>query len=91
MLVLAMFISIGMAAVLFLLRFLFAIESELRAARRASSASPERVFTVQSSRRASTYGAAGLALIHSSSEPVLRERPAGTFLHHGKESHFKGA
>ncbi len=92
MMVLVTFISIGMAAVLFLLRFLFAIESDLRAARR-TSARPERVFTVHSPSLASTYGAAGLTLIHFNSEPAFRERPAtqGSFLQQGKKSRIKRA
>lgn len=74
MLVLAVFTAIGAAAVLLMLRFLIALETEIRSAR-ARSASVERVpiyFRISS--EAGVQGPArGLTLVHGNAFPQRRE------------------
>jgi hypothetical protein len=74
MLVLTVFISICTVAVLFLLRFLFALESEFKSARKPLA---ERVSRISTFRISSGAGARDsgpvLTLVHSSSGLFSRE------------------
>ncbi len=60
MLVLATFLSIGIAAVLFLLRFLFALDSDIRAAKRRSA---DAAQTIAAHRRHSGDAARALTVV----------------------------
>ena len=94
MLVLAVFLSIGAAAVFFLLRFFFALESELRSARRDSTA---RVETNSAGRfRSATRvrdSAPAITLVNSRSRLALRPRQVSPVVHfqHEQNSQLKEA
>jgi hypothetical protein len=76
MMVLATFISICIAAVLFLLRFLFAVESECRAARRVSTARLHSLSTYRIPSGGGAYALApALALVHSNTGQAFRGYP----------------
>jgi hypothetical protein len=81
MLVLATFILVCMVAVLFLLRFFFALESEVRSARKHSQARVEHIsaYQIPSGIRVVPV----LAVVHSDSwwQPVsVRPIPSETFI-----------
>jgi hypothetical protein len=65
MLVLVTFFSIGVMAVLFLLRFFMALESEVKASRKRTPA----ILEVASRRRAASFP---ITLVHSRSRLALR-------------------
>jgi hypothetical protein len=73
MLALATFISICVVAILFLLRFLFAIESEIRSARKSSPSCVKRlsIYPIPSSAGADGSVPA-LTLVHSDGGLALR-------------------
>jgi hypothetical protein len=80
MLVLAMFLSIGFAAVLFLLRFLFALDSEISSERKRSKTRVDHITAYRTPSGILVYGTApALTLAHSNSwRPDVRVRPIST-------------
>jgi hypothetical protein len=77
MLVLAMFISICFVAVLFLLRFLFALNSEVSAEHKRSTARIDHITAYQTSSGARVQGLTPvLTMVHSNSwQKDVRVRP----------------
>ncbi len=71
MLVLAIFFSICIAAVLFMLRFLLALDSEVRSLQTYPAARLERVSTGQAGARV-RESAPAITLVHSRSRMALR-------------------
>jgi hypothetical protein len=84
MLVLVTFFSIGVVAVLFLLRFFMALESEAKASRTPA------ILEVASRRRAASFP---ITLVHSRSHLALRPNRVAPIEHFQLErkSQFKGA
>jgi hypothetical protein len=82
MLVLVTFFSIGVVAVLFLLRFLMALESEVKASRKRTPA----ILEVASRRRAASFP---ITLVHSRSRLALRPNRIAPILE--RKSQLKGA
>jgi hypothetical protein len=94
MLVLAVFIPICTVAVLFLLRFLFALESEFKSARKPLAERVSRISTFRISSGAGAHGSAPvLTLVHSSSGLPLREslESRGSLFQREQKSQFKRA
>jgi len=89
MLILATFVSICVVAILFLLRFLVALESEIRAARKRSTANVKSrsIYRIPSS-----AGANGsvLTLVHSDAGLAVRGG-AVSFNSRAKDSQLRGA
>ena len=91
MLVLATFISIGVVAVLLLLRFLVAIESEIRSARKRSPGYVKRLSIYRiPSLAEGNVSVPVLTLLHSDAGLALRGCPV-VFDSRAKDSQFKGA
>ena len=92
MLVLATFFSICAVFVAFLLRFLFALESEVRSDQERS-ARVERIWTYRVPSRAVVQGqAAKLTLVHANSSPSLApyaRQEAGVRLHATQNAQMK--
>jgi hypothetical protein len=92
--VLATFLVIGMAAVLLMLRFIFALDSEIRVARRCPAAS---VHCISSHRSPSgveaSDSAPGLTSVDSNSrlQAVCSTTLQNAFSRHKKHSEFKRA
>lgn len=94
MMVLATFISICVVAVLFLLRFLIALEAEMRAERRRSTARLDCISTYRFSPGAGAYASEPvLTLIHSNAELARSAPPAfqNASLHRDRGSQLKEA
>ncbi len=91
MLILATFIVICIAAVAFLLRFLFALQSEISSAPKRGAAFVDHICTYRIPFVDRAYGPApALSLVHSNSGMALRGSPA-SFGSHAKDSQVKEA
>ncbi len=89
MIVLTAFVSICVVAVLFLLRFLVAIESEIGSARKRSLASVKRLSTYRIPVLAGAKGAVPVLTYHSDAGLALR---GASFAHSStKDSQLKRA
>ena len=94
MLVLAVFSSICTVAVLFLLRFLFALESEVKSTRKPLAERVNRISTFRILPGAGTHGSAPvLTLVHSSSGLFSSEslESNGSLFQREQESRFRKA
>jgi hypothetical protein len=91
MLVLAAFIPICVVAVLLMLRFFFALESEIRSKRKRSAARVDHITKYRIPSGNGAHGSApGFTLVHSSSGLALRGCPDG-FLQRNYKSRYKEA
>lgn len=90
MLILATFISVCMAAVFFLLRFLFALQSEISSAPKRSAACVHHISYRIPSGDWAHGPAPALALIHSNSGMALRGFPV-SFDSRARNSQLKKA
>jgi hypothetical protein len=96
MLVMAIFLSICFTAVLFLLRFLFALESEVRSGRKRSKASVDHTtaYEVPSGIRVQDATPV-LTLVHANTwtrvRPVSRLSPLVSIDSHARSSELKEA
>jgi hypothetical protein len=83
MLVLAVFLGIGITAILFLTRFLLALESEAKSARSRSA------FRMEPVSNGRTRGLAPvIELVHSSSRQALSQPQATSILNFQRKSQF---